>query len=46
MNTWRIYPVIDEINSWVWLSELSRTQRRPARVETYAVFAWNQGSFE
>lgn len=27
MNAWRKYPVIYEINAWVWLGELSRTQR-------------------
>ncbi len=27
MTAWRKYPVIYEINTWVWLSELSWTQR-------------------
>jgi len=29
MNTWQKYPLIYEINTWVWLSELSWTQRMP-----------------
>jgi|GEM_PF-7014406 hypothetical protein len=27
MKPWSKYPIIYEINTWVWLSELSRTHR-------------------
>jgi len=40
MNTWRKYPVIYEINTWVWLSELSRTQRKPVTLATVPDQEW------
>ena len=41
MNTWRKYPVIYEINTWVWLSELSRTQRKPVTLATVPDQEWD-----
>jgi hypothetical protein len=29
MNPWPKYPMIYEINTWVWLDELSRKAQRP-----------------
>lgn len=29
MNSWQNHPVIYEINTWVWLNELSRKYERP-----------------
>ncbi len=29
MNSWPKYPIVYEINAWVWLSELSRADGRP-----------------
>ena len=34
MKTWRKYPVIYEINTWVWLGALSRTHRKPVTLAT------------
>ena len=34
MKTWPKHPVIYEINTWVWLGELSRKYRRPVTLAT------------
>ncbi|MDN5940849.1 MAG: hypothetical protein L0H94_03110 [Nitrospira sp.] len=41
MNTWQKYPVIYEINTWVWLSELSRTYRKPVTLATVPNQEWD-----
>ncbi len=41
MNGWRKYPVIYEINTWVWLGELSRTQRKPVTLATVPDQEWD-----
>ncbi len=41
MNTWRKYPVIYEINTWVWLGELSRTHRRSVTLATVPDQEWD-----
>ena len=41
MNDWRNYPVIYEINTWVWLGELSRTHRRPVTLATVPDQEWD-----
>ncbi len=35
MKTWPKHPVIYEINTWVWLAELSRKYRRPVNLNRY-----------
>jgi hypothetical protein len=34
MNPWPKHPVIYEINTWVWLSELGRKYERPVTLAT------------
>jgi hypothetical protein len=41
MNTWPRYPVIYEINTWVWLGELSRKYKRPVNLATVPDEEWN-----
>jgi len=41
MNVWRKYPVIYEINTWVWLLELSRKHRRPVTLATVPDQEWD-----
>jgi len=41
MNGWRKYPVIYEINTWVWLGELSRTQGKPVTLATVPAREWD-----
>jgi hypothetical protein len=41
MNGWRKYPVIYEINTWVWLSELSRTYGKPVTLATVPDQQWD-----
>ena len=41
MNAWPKYPVIYEINIWVWLAELSRTHRRPVTLATVPDQEWD-----
>ncbi len=40
MRTWPIHPVIYEINTWVWLGELSRKARRPVNLATVPEKEW------
>jgi hypothetical protein len=41
MNTWPINPVIYEINTWVWLHELSRKYRQPVDLATVPTQEWD-----
>ncbi len=41
MNAWAKYPVIYEINTWVWLGELGRKHRRPVSLATVPVEEWD-----
>ena len=41
MKTWPKYPVIYEINTWVWLSELSRKYQRPMNLATIPEQEWD-----
>ena len=41
MKGWRKYPVIYEINTWVWLSELSRTYGKPVTLATVPDQQWD-----
>jgi hypothetical protein len=40
MKAWSKYPVIYEINTWVWLEELSRKQRKPITLATVPDQEW------
>lgn len=42
MSTWPKYPLIYEINTWVWLGELSRKYRRPVILATVPPVEWDQ----
>jgi glycosidase len=41
MKPWPKYPLIYEINTWVWLNELSRKYRRPVTLATVPSEEWN-----
>jgi hypothetical protein len=41
MNTWPRYPVIFEINTWVWLDELGRKYGRPVDLATVPKQEWD-----
>jgi len=41
MNPWPSYPVIYEINTWVWLDELSRKYRKPVDLATVPKQEWD-----
>jgi hypothetical protein len=41
MRTWPRHPVIYEINTWVWLGELSRKHRRPVTLVTVPEQEWD-----
>jgi len=41
MRTWPKYPVIYEINTWVWLAELSRTHKTPVNLATVPEQEWD-----
>jgi len=41
MRTWPRYPVIYEINTWVWLDELSRKHHRPVALQTVPAEEWD-----
>lgn len=41
MTTWPKHPLIYEINTWVWLGELSRTYRRPVTLATVPDEEWD-----
>ena len=42
MKTWPLHPVIYEINTWVWLGELSRKYKRPVTLATVSPEEWDQ----
>jgi hypothetical protein len=41
MRTWPKHPVIYEINTWVWLGELSRKYQRPVDLATVPEQEWD-----
>ena len=41
MNTWPLHPVIYEINTWVWLGELTRRYRQPVTLATVPEPEWD-----
>jgi hypothetical protein len=41
MKPWPKYPVIYEINTWMWLSELSRNYQRPVNLATVPPEKWD-----
>jgi hypothetical protein len=41
MRTWPRHPVIYEINTWVWLGELSRKHQRPVNLATVPQQEWD-----
>jgi hypothetical protein len=41
MNAWPRYPVIFEINTWVWLAELGRKHGRPVDLATVPKQEWD-----
>jgi len=41
MNPWPKHPVIYEINTWVWLNELSRKYERPVTLATVPSEEWD-----
>jgi hypothetical protein len=41
MNPWPKYPVIYEINTWVWLGDLSRKYKRPVNLATVPPEEWD-----
>jgi hypothetical protein len=42
MKTWPAHPVIYEINTWTWLTDLSRTHGRPLDLGTVPVEEWDR----
>ena len=42
MNPWPAHPLIYEINTWVWLGELSRKLRRPVTLDTVPAEDWDR----
>ncbi len=42
MKTWPVHPVIYEINTWVWLSELSQKNHKPVNLATVPPEEWDQ----
>ena len=42
MKTWPLHPVIYEINTWVWLSELSQKYQRAVNLATVPTAEWDQ----
>ena len=41
MKSWPRYPVIYEINTWVWLQELSRKHKSPETLANIPGEEWN-----
>jgi len=41
MSSWARYPVIYEINTWVWIDELSRKYRKPVDLGTVPKGEWD-----
>jgi hypothetical protein len=42
MKTWPLHPVIYEINTWVWLNELSQKYQRAVNLATVPSAEWDQ----
>ena len=42
MKSWPLHPLIYEINTWVWLYELSQKYRKPVTLGTVPPEEWNQ----
>ena len=42
MKPWPVHPVIYEINTWVWLAELSQKYQRPVTLATVPPEEWDQ----
>lgn len=42
MTTWPRHPVLYEINTWVWLDELSRKHQRPVNLATVPTEEWDR----
>ena len=42
MKTWPMHPVIYEINTWVWLRELSQKYQKPVKLDTVPPEEWDQ----
>jgi hypothetical protein len=42
MKTWPRRPIIYEINTWVWLNELSRRYGRPIKLGSVTTKEWDQ----
>ena len=42
MKPWSKYPVVHEINTWVWLGELGRTCERPVTLATVPREEWER----
>ena len=42
MKPWPFHPVIYEINTWVWLGELSQKYQKPVTLATVPAKEWNQ----
>ena len=41
MKPWPKHPVIYEINTWVWLGELSRKYQKPVNLATVPEQEWD-----
>jgi len=41
MKTWPRHPVLDEVNAWAWLDDLSRKHQRPVDLATVPVEEWD-----
>ena len=41
MKTWPRHPVIYEVNTWVWLNDLSRKYQRPVNLATVPEQEWD-----
>ena len=41
MNTWPRHPVIFEVNTWVWLNDLSGKHRRAVDLSTVPEQEWD-----
>jgi hypothetical protein len=44
MRSWPKHPVIYEINTWVWLGEMSKKYARPVTLATIPTEEWDTGS--
>ena len=42
MSTWPRHPVIFEINTWVWLGEISRKYNRPLNLAAVPAEEWDR----